>query len=154
MQALYIRTLGNIQGNFLRGILFFWNWGPQMYSQELFSGNLQSTLRTTSKKLVLENCLSILNSRGGGSKINIFLRIYLLPFKKLCMVVSSSKIFITDGAANGHQNWNIMKLAHVIHHWKRNLMLINFYKRSMPLKWIVFKLYAVLTIQQHRWYTW
>ena len=41
-----------------------------------------------------------------------------------------------------------MKLAHVIYHWKRNLMLINFYKRSMPLKRIVFKLYAILTIQQ------
>ena len=69
------------------------------------------------------------------------------------MVVSSSKITIIDGrcgislrllckfhndkfsgAANGHQNRNIMKLAHVIYHWKGNLMLINFYERSMPLK--------------------
>ena len=62
------------------------------------------------------------------------------------MVVSSSKITIIDGrcginlsslgrfsgAANGHQNWN-MKFA-VIYQWKGNLMLINFYKRSTPLK--------------------
>ena len=34
---------------------------------------------------------------GGGNKINIFLRIYLLPFKKLCMAVSSLKIIIIDG---------------------------------------------------------
>ena len=39
-----------------------------------------------------------------------------------------------SGAANGHQNLNIMELAHVIYHWKGNLMLINFYKRSTPLK--------------------
>ena len=115
--------------------------------------------------------LLLYHSYRGGNKINIFLRIYLLPFKKLCMAVSSLKIIIIDGrcsislrllckfyndwfsgAANGHQNWNIMKLAYVIYHWKGNLMLINFYK-SMPLKWIVFKLYAILSIQQHHWYT-
>ena len=67
------------------------------------------------------------------------------------MVVSSSKIIIIDGsvalalgyyanfkmsfsgAANGHQNWNIMRLAHVISHWKGKLMMINCYKRSAPL---------------------
>ena len=69
------------------------------------------------------------------------------------MVVSSSKIIIIDGrcgislrllckfqndkfsgAANGHQNWNVMKLARVVYHWEGNLMLINFYKGSTPLK--------------------
>ena len=91
----------------------------------------------------------------------------------MCIDVSSSKFIIIDGrcgislrllrkfrndrfseAASDHQNWNIMKLAQVIYHWKGNLMLINFHKRSTPLKWIVFKLYAILTIQQHHWYTW
>ena len=38
-----------------------------------------------------------------------------------------------SGAANGHQNWNIMRLDHVISHWKGNLMMINCYKRSTPL---------------------
>ena len=56
------------------------------------------------------------------------------------MVVSSSKIILVDGrcsislrllckfqndrfsgAANGRQNWNIMKHAHVIYYWKGNL---------------------------------
>ena len=39
-----------------------------------------------------------------------------------------------SGAAIGHQNWNIMKLAHVIYHWKGNLMLINFYKKKYAFK--------------------
>ena len=69
------------------------------------------------------------------------------------MDVSPSQIIIIDGrcgislrllrkfrndrfseVANGHQNWNIMKLAQVIYHWKGNLMLINFHKRRTPLK--------------------
>ena len=84
---------------------------------------------------------------GEGSKIKIFLRIYFLPFKMLCMVVSSSKIIIIDsrcgislrllrkfqnnrfsGAANGHQNWNIM----------------IFLQKKYAFKMNVFKLYAIL----------
>ena len=36
MQVLYTRTLGIIQGTF-----FNWSYGPEMYSQQFFSGNLQ-----------------------------------------------------------------------------------------------------------------
>ena len=137
---------------------------------------LWNLIKLNRTKLFLRLDWLPLGGRGWGGevgKINIFLRICLRSLKTLCMVVSSSKIIIIDGtcgislrllrkfqnyrfsgAAIGHQNRNIMTLAHVIHHWKRNLMLINCYKRSTPLKWIVLKLYAISTIQQHRWYTW
>ena len=130
--------------------------------------------------LILSNIYQFLCCQGLLQTISLLCLKYFLEadypnqsLKKLCMVVSSSKIIIIDGrcgislrllckfqndrfsgAANGHQNWNILKLGFVIYHWKGNLMLINFYKKSMPLKWIVFKLYAILTIQQHLWYTW
>ena len=95
----------------------------------------------------------------GRSKINVFLRIYLLPFKKLCMVVSFSKIIMDGrcdislrllckfqndrffGAANGHQNWNIMIWNLLMLCIIGKEILINFYKISTSLKWIVFKLY-------------
>ena len=54
LQVLYIRTLRNIKGNFLHGILFHWSCSPQTCSQKLFFGKCKS-FRTTSKKLVLEN---------------------------------------------------------------------------------------------------
>ena len=117
-------------------------------------GGLSEGKGLFSKFILVKRQRKVYQERGtnwGGR--GIFLRIYLLPFKKLCMVVSSSKVIIIDstcgislrllrkfqndrfsGAANGNQNWNIMKLAHVTYHWKGNLMLINFYKRSTPLK--------------------
>ena len=36
LQVLYIRTLGNIQGNLLDGNLFWWSCDPQIYSQHFF----------------------------------------------------------------------------------------------------------------------
>ena len=36
LEVLYVWTLGNIYGNFLHWILFYWSCSPQMYFQQFF----------------------------------------------------------------------------------------------------------------------
>ena len=78
------------------------------------------------------------------------------------MVVSFSKISIIDGrcdislrllrkfqndrfsgAANGHQNLNIMKLAHVMYRWKGYLTLI------FTKKWVFKMIYLIVELDRY-----
>ena len=59
LQVAYIRTLENIQGNFLGGILFK---AAVLKCIPNFFLEICRRFRTTSKKLVLENSLSIYNT--------------------------------------------------------------------------------------------
>ena len=56
LDVLYVRTLGNIQENFLNEILFYYftNKPPTILFLEIYK-----SFETTSKMLLLENCLSI-----------------------------------------------------------------------------------------------
>ena len=60
LQVAYIRTLENIQGNFLGGILF--KAAVLKCIPSNFFLEICRRFRTTSKKLVLENSLSIYNT--------------------------------------------------------------------------------------------
>ena len=71
LEVLHIRTLGNIQGNSLHGILFYWSCDPQMYSHNSFFQEICRSFRTSSKKLVLENYVLVYHT-ADKDHANIF----------------------------------------------------------------------------------
>ena len=80
LPVLYIRTLGNIQGNVLYGIPFYFS--PEMYSQQLFSGNMQKFQDKIWKACSRKLCLAISYSRWRSHQdfVNCLSKIFFVCF--------------------------------------------------------------------------
>ena len=75
LEALYIRTLGNIQGNSLNEILFYcFTKKPPSTTLLLV---IYKKFDTTSKKLLLENCLSICSWYGSPRLVKLIFMFFL-----------------------------------------------------------------------------